>query len=64
MEEIQNLSVSKEVTNISVKGKNQAKNNLFLFFKPKEEKKNTLANYKFEIKKEAGSEKASKLLKN
>lgn len=64
MEEIQNLSVSKEVANISMKGKNQAKNNLFNFFKPKEEKKNTLANYKFEIKKGNTSEKESKLLRN
>lgn len=43
---------SKEATSISMKGKNIAKNDLFVFHKPKEEKVNTLANYNFRVQRE------------
>lgn len=42
-----------EDTNVSTKGKNLAKNSLFLFLKPNTEKHNSLFNYNF--KKEVAS---------
>lgn len=52
IEEVEDVVNSKETSNISLKGKKQAKNSLFMFFKPKQEKVNKLANYNFKVQRE------------
>lgn len=61
MEEVENVS-SKDTSTISLIGKNQAKNSLFMFLKQKDDKVNTLANYKFKVQKVESSY-PTKLLK-
>jgi hypothetical protein len=46
MEEVEGAA---DNTSVSTKGKNNAKNTLFMFLKPKEEKVNTLTNYNFKF---------------
>jgi hypothetical protein len=53
MEEIDDkIARMADSSNVSAKGRENAKNSLFMFLKPKQETMNTLANYNFKTKKE------------